>query len=789
MKIKLNTALFLLRLLLILSFLSVAFVELYGTQKVRIALIYDGEMKESYGFPSQVKSEIEDLLYPEFLTEFVSMYGEWTIDSSDRVLQAAYKDSKIDLIVTLGVMSSFQALNHPTSSKMTVIGYDVRLFSENKIEKNIPDTVAYYKGKRALAFEFEVFKNITHAHKVAVIGDASLLSQSNFPNIVNVLERNFKITKQTPIFLPIIDDAKETIAALQNINVEGVIFLPTWRLSQDAFYDLISSINDMHIPSFSIIGEEEVAEGVFMSLNPKSELIRVSRRIALNTQELLLNGSVDNFAMFNQANELIINETVSKEIEIDLSFKTIEEARFIDLAHLPKKDEITLVEASFLAVQDNLDLEAEMFRVESGKQEVQKAFSELLPLLASNLQARWIDTNSADFGFGSTPQRLFKGSVTLLQSVYDDDKYSKYTVQKRLQKAREYNQETIKLDIIFDTVSSYLSILRIQAEKEIAEENLSLSKANLKRAHELVDLGQARLSEVYRWQSEVSTNKESLVSIDASLQNAKVGFNRILNKPLDNPFFLQAVSLSNPTFTLDFGNMKPLINTPKSFDLFKSYLTGRAQELSPEIKDLEEKIQAKNRELLNAKRSLYVPKFTLFGQFEQNIAKGGAGSKPLFGYSNMKPRKTVGMNLSYPLYTGGKRRAEVSQNYFELMQLRAEKESLTDKVQAKVVRAVDKMKSSYEGISFARKSAEAAEKNLTIVTNSYTRGVVSIVDLIDAQNTTIVAKQNHVNAIYSYLLDYMEFQRSVGQFDFLLPDDEQEKVKQDFIQFSDLRSL
>lgn len=173
----------------------------------------------------------------------------------------------------------------------------------------------------------------------------------------------------------------------------------------------------------------------------------------------------------------------------------------------------------------------------------------------------------------------------------------------------------------------------------------------------------------------------------------------------------------------------------------------------------------------------------------KNIAKGGAGSVPSFGLSNMKPKKTIGLNLSYPLYTGGKRRAEVSQTYLELIKLRTEKESLTDKIQAKVIRAVDKMKSSYEGISFAKKSVDAAEKNLVIVTNSYTRGLISIVDLLDAQNTLIVAKQNHVNAVYDYLLDYMEFQRSIGQFDFLLNKEQQTKVKQEFLEFSDLRSL
>ena len=44
------------------------------------------------------------------------------------------------------------------------------------------------------------------------------------------------------------------------------------------------------------------------------------------------------------------------------------------------------------------------------------------------------------------------------------------------------------------------------------------------------------------------------------------------------------------------------------------------------------------------------------------------------------------------------------------------------------------------------------EKNLKIVGESYTRGVVSIVDLIDAQNNALVSRVDASNAVYDFFL-------------------------------------
>ena len=67
-----------------------------------------------------------------------------------------------------------------------------------------------------------------------------------------------------------------------------------------------------------------------------------------------------------------------------------------------------------------------------------------------------------------------------------------------------------------------------------------------------------------------------------------------------------------------------------------------------------------------------------------------------------------------------------------------------------------------------------ADKNLQLVTDSYERGIVSIIDLLDAQNQALSANLDAANAVYNFLVDLMKVQRSLGLFAFFQDDDQKQ---------------
>jgi hypothetical protein len=76
------------------------------------------------------------------------------------------------------------------------------------------------------------------------------------------------------------------------------------------------------------------------------------------------------------------------------------------------------------------------------------------------------------------------------------------------------------------------------------------------------------------------------------------------------------------------------------------------------------------------------------------------------------------------------------------------------------------MQASGPSIDLSRDARETSLKNLDLVTDSYSLGVVSVIDLIDAQASALVSSQVAANAVYNFLIDLMELERAANHFDF-----------------------
>lgn len=769
---------------IVCAILCLGVFQLQAIEQVKVALVFDGKSWEEDPFVTLVKQEVNDLLKGEFEVEYVPFYDTWDYSHAQTLINQAENDPSIDLVIPFGALAAYAAVNSQSLVKPVILPFDIRLFIEDSqtTVETLPPNLVYFRGKWDFKEDLKLFEKVTGSTNIAVIGDDSILGVSDFPVIRDLIARVMAEAGKQVVFVPVKDSIDKAIEFLTKSNVNGVVLLPTWRLSEESFRSLVSELNAMDLPTFSAYGEHQVEMGVLMTTSSFSEERRAARRIALNCQEMLLNRNSSTIVIdFSRADQLIINQKTAKAIGLDLTWHILNEAKLIDTVSPAHGEFFDLKKAAEVAVKQNLDLSVERYIVKSGRQQVLQALAPLMPQLGSKLVGRRIDSNSAKFGGGAAPQRLVRGGLHLDQLIYDDKTVADYTSEKRLQAARVYNKKAFELDIMRDATEAYLLVLRVKAEKEIAIENLNLTKANLKRAHELVDSGQARLSEVYRWESELSSNREELVRIEARLENVEAVLNRILNRCIRSPIHLQDIDPEHPTLLTDLGSLIPYINTPAKYEQFKSVMVDQALKCSPELEAINQKIYAQERQLTARKRAFYLPSFSAFADAEKNLWKDGTGSKAPPGISNTRVETAVGVSITYPLFTGGQRRADKCKAYYDLLTLQTEREALMQKIDENVVQVIDRLKANHDNISFAKRAKEAAEKNLVIVINSYARGTVSIVDLIDAQNVTNVAKSNYSNTVYDYLINFMEFQRAISQFVYFWPKQEKELFMQEVV--------
>ncbi|MCK4604024.1 MAG: TolC family protein, partial [Deltaproteobacteria bacterium] len=129
---------------------------------------------------------------------------------------------------------------------------------------------------------------------------------------------------------------------------------------------------------------------------------------------------------------------------------------------------------------------------------------------------------------------------------------------------------------------------------------------------------------------------------------------------------------------------------------------------------------------------------------------------------------SVGVYATFPLFSGGQKTATHRRTVEDLAGLRIERRAMVERIEQRILDAINLTRASYPSIQLTQDGADAAQKNLKLITDYYARGIKSIIDLLDAQNLALVSDQRAANAVYDFLIDLMRIQRAVGKFDLFL---------------------
>ncbi len=307
--------------------------------------------------------------------------------------------------------------------------------------------------------------------------------------------------------------------------------------------------------------------------------------------------------------------------------------------------------------------------------------------------------------------------------------------------------------------------------EQIQRENLRRTRDHLEIARNRVDVEAANRSELLRWQSEIATVRRELIRANTQRNLAEIVLNRLLHRPLEESFRTDKTNFDLET---GFDKIEQYIDNPSSFARFRDFMAKEGLSASPELRRLEAAIASQRRILLSAQRAFWAPEVALTGSTTSWLRGGGGSGVQL---SDLLPGPislpspgnidwSVALSVRFPLFTSGAKEAEARQSREELAQLGSEREALAERIEERIRTALHSAGASFASIKLAEDAETAARGNLELVTAAYREGTLSIIDLVDAQNASLVSEQAAANAVYDYLLDLMNVQRSAGRFDF-----------------------
>lgn len=743
-----------------------------GLPLKQIGVVYDGPWERLPDVIDVLKKEITGMAGDEYDVRFPEeklLSGEWNIVQVNKALDSLLADPEIDLVLALGYVTTHEACQRSDLPKPVIATDVIDAQAQQLPLKDGTSGVAnlnYINIFRDLERSMDIFRQLASFKRTVLMADGFVLAW-----VPQLKEDIARIGREYGMDITVVEvgtSAEEALAGIPT-GSEAVFLAMVPRLSATEFKILVDGLIQRKLPSFTFGGRDDVKVGVLASTLPEGVIQQTARSVAVNVNEIFSGEQAADLPVtFSLGEKPTINMATARAIGVYPSLSLRTEAELLNDERVDIQRRLTLETAVREALAANLDLRVAQQVVAAGEQAVLEARSPLLPQIGLSTQVVAIDGDRAAASQGNNPEKTWSGSAVGSQQIYSDRDWAAYDVEKHQQTTRVESYQTLKLDIVQQAATAYLDVLRARAIERIQKENLRLTRANLERARIRQSIGVAGPDEVYRWESAIADSRQAVIASESVTLDIMQALNRLLNRPVQELFIAEETELTDPLLAFSNQLFYKLVSNPRYLELFRDFAAKEGKNVAPELKQLDAQISAQERILLAAKREFYIPNFSLDADASELFSESGKGQRsdsPLLDLDETDWR--VGIFARYPLYAGGRKSATRRRAVEDLKRLKYRRNATAERIDRRVQNAINKTRSSYPSIQLTRDAAEAARKNLELVIDSYAQGIKSIIDLIDAQNLSVTNDQRSANAVYNFLIDLMDVQRSVGSYDIL----------------------
>jgi outer membrane protein TolC len=745
-----------------------------AAKTVNIGMVTDGPMEMSGWSPQLFIDELLALTKGEFVLRFPKakqINGDWSAQRIKAALTKLQHDPTVDMVLALGYVAGPLAalgepLRKPTFAPLVM---DAGLLGlPRKGNTSGVKNLNYLSEKAEFVRDLESFRNVVPFNNLAV-----LVEETSFHALPGLVERARRVAQSAGITLYFVLQTEKTqdLAAKIPQDTQAVILTSVPRLSRDAVQRLIAALIEKRLPSYSLMGSHLVEQGVLMSESPASDWPRLARRNALNMQAVLRGESAgEQPVTFEGKRRLTINMATARAIGVSPRIDVLSEATLLHEVPEPQGQVLSLPSVARKAVTVNLELRAAAFGLQAGETVVDEARAKLLPQFIADLNYEQNNDDNVAVTSGQLAEQSTQASLTLRQIIYSDAAHANLEIQRYFQDNLEAGYRQLELDIIQEATTIYLNVLKAQTFVRIRKDDLQLTRANLELAADRQRLGAASPAEVYRWESRLANSRQELLAARAQLEQANDALNRILNQPLKARFTTEPAGLNDPALLISRQELFDYVNNDRNYQLLGEFLLREGLSASPELASVQAQILATERELKLNRRAYWSPTIALQGQVYNVLDENREAGPSSEGDTNW----VAGVVVSLPLYEGGARPARTSGSKHKLDQQYTTQDSIKERIEQAIRVNLHRIRASYPSIALSRSGATAARKNFELVADAYSRGAVSILDLLDAQNAALIAEQTASNAVYNFLIDLMNLQRTTGRFEFFLDQREQD---------------
>lgn len=310
------------------------------------------------------------------------------------------------------------------------------------------------------------------------------------------------------------------------------------------------------------------------------------------------------------------------------------------------------------------------------------------------------------------------------------------TRARLMDEAAKHQLDRTEQEVVFHVIESYDAVLLAAKEVDVTDHATRTAQA-------IVDRSQLRFDSGLVVESDLLTAKVRLASRQQEAIRAKNNF-ALAQAQLNTAMGVSVDSLFDVTQTLTEPQL-PALTLPD--------LESRALNNRPDLKRIAAEQNAQQQSVQIAKSS-FGPQLNAFAGWEMDNPKflSGGGGNNWVG----------GLELKIDLFQGGARRAELSRQRANAEKAAAMRQAATDGVRLEVRRAYYEVDASRQQVEVARASVGQAQDSLRINQDRYETGLLTITELLGAEEAARRSQTDFWNAISRLRTSYAALELATG---------------------------
>src|ERR1700733_6194630 len=409
--------------------------------------------------------------------------------------------------------------------------------------------------------------------------------------------------------------------------------------------------------------------------------------------------------------------------------------------------QLTLHDAVALALKQNPQVQIGVLQSAQAKQDQNIARADLLPQAQFNVSDA-VERANLETAFGSRfpgfaehlgPFQIFNVGPSASAPIVDFAAWSRLHAAKENTSAAHAGEQSIREDMVLQTVSQYLGALRAAAQVKAAQTRIDLAQALYNQAADMQKNGAGTGIDTLRANVELQNEKQVLIAAQTQFDVALFGLARLLS--LD------------PRQPIQLSDAMSFFETPE-FAIEGSI--DRAYQVRPEMLQIDARLRAA-QENRHAAFNERLPSIRGEGGWNYQGVSINSGI-PVYEYQ---------VGAVVPLFTGGRIQAETSKADLEIKKVEQQRDDLRNEIALEVKTATAQLESARHQAKDVKLGIQLAQEEVTQARDRFAAGVADNIEVVQAQDALSRASDNQIAALYQFNQARADLARAIGQMESL----------------------